>query len=274
MHLNKEQIKITDKHYGKVWDLTQCMNCGHIFANPCPSPQFITSLYSEIADPLYEEEAQGRSKNFLRLLSYLEKIQPSKGTLFDVGAATGILLNLARQRGWEPAGIESSSWAVGVAEEKYHLHIMQGSFEKADLRQNFYSAVTMVDFIEHTPRPLESLTKANEILALTGILCLVTPDIHSLAARIAGKKWWHFRPAHLSYFSLKSLLALLHQTGFKVLKKRRYSWTFSAHYLISRQSLFKLLNKNPRLASFLKKIPIKLRLGDSFEIYAAKERRD
>jgi len=132
--LNKDQIKITDSDYGKIWNLSCCQNCTHIFANPCPSPEFIHSLYSKIEDPLYQDEASGRSKNFDRILSLLEKIHPEKGALFDVGAATGILLQRARQRGWQPDGIEASSWAVKTAQQKYKLQLIKGDFEKAPIK--------------------------------------------------------------------------------------------------------------------------------------------
>jgi SAM-dependent methyltransferase len=268
--LRSDQIKITDSQYGKIWDLSRCENCGHIFANPCPTPEFIDSLYSEVVDPLYDEEAPGRSKNFERVLSRLEKIRPEKGALFDVGAASGILLNLARARGWKPDGIEASSWAVRFAREKYHLLLREGFLETAPLQPGSYAAVTMIDFIEHTPRPFEALAKAGEILTRGGVLSLVTPDIRSVVARIAGKKWWHLRPGHLAYFSRKSLSLLLGRTGFSAFKIRKYSWTFSAHYLLTRRDGLSFLLKNPTFASFLKRIPIRLALGDSFEIYARK----
>jgi len=274
LSLNEEQIKITDSQYGKIWDLNRCQNCSHIFANPCPSEDFISFLYADVEDPLYEEEAQGRSKNFLSILTHLEKILPQKGTIFDVGAATGIFLNIARQQGWKVDGIEISSWAVKLAKEKYNLPLQEGSFITAELRKNHYAAVTMIDFIEHIPHPFQALSKAYEILSPDGILCLVTPDINSFAAKIAGRKWWHFRPGHLGYFSTKSLYSLLRRSGFQVLKERKYAWTFSAYYLISRNRRFKFLLKNPLLASFWKKIQIKLALGDSFEIYAIKETRN
>jgi SAM-dependent methyltransferase len=269
-HLTQDQIKITDSQYGATWDLSICRDCGHIFANPAPSAEYLLSLYRLTEDPLYEEEAAGRSKNFLRILSFLEKLSPEKGPLFDVGAATGILLGLAERRGWQPDGIEPSSWAVRVAEEKYHLRLREGYFETAPLREGHYSAVTMIDFIEHTPRPYDAVKKAGQILRPAGILALVTPDIHALAARIAGRKWWHFRPAHLSFFSRSSLAALLGRAGFSIFGERRYTWTFSAHYLVSRRPSLQSFSRNPSLASFLKRIPLKLALGDSFEIYARK----
>jgi SAM-dependent methyltransferase len=268
--LSRDQIKITDSQYGETWSLDICLDCGHIFANPSPSPRDLLPLYREVEDPLYEEEAAGRSRNFLRILSLLEKIVPEKGPLLDVGAATGILPDLARRRGWQADGVEPSSWAVNVAEKKYHLRLIESYFETAPLPENHYGVVTMIDFIEHTPLPYEAARKAGQILGPAGILVLVTPDIHSLAARLAGRKWWHFRPAHLAFFSRSSLAALLGRAGFFIFHERRYAWTFSARYLLSRKQWLRFASENPGLASFLKRIPLKLALGDSFEIYARK----
>jgi SAM-dependent methyltransferase len=270
--LTHDEIKITDSQYGRIWDLSLCLDCGHIFANPCPPPDFIFSLYSKVCDPEYEEEAAGRSRNFLRILEVLERMIPERGALFDVGAATGILLDIARSRGWQPDGIEPSSWAVKFAAEKYGLALRDGPFEAVRLKENTYDAVMMIDFIEHTPLPYESVVRAHRILRPAGVLVLVTPDIHSLAAKIAGRRWWHFRPAHLAFFSRASLQALLGRAGFTIVEERRYAWTFSAHYLFSRRSLTRPVLKNSVVASFLKRIPIKLALGDSFEIYARKDR--
>ena len=268
--LTPEDVKITDKAYGKIWALDHCANCTHVFANPCPTPGYIQKLYQDIVDPDYQEEAEGRQQNFERILAFLEKMQPEKGRLFDVGAATGILLSLAREHGWEPEGVDPSTWAVNTAREKYGLDIRAGDFESSVLTPDHYAAVTMVDFIEHVPDPLSALHKARLILQETGILCLVTPDIKSLAARLTGPRWWHYRPAHLAYFTKQSLHALLARAGFQVLKTRRYVWTFSAHYLLTRLAPARFLLKNPTMASFWRRIPTKLALGDSYEIYARK----
>jgi len=268
--LDKEDVKITDSAYGKIWDLSRCAHCTHVFANPRPTSEFILSLYSQIEDPLYEDEAPGRAQNFKRILNRLEKIHPQKGRIFDVGAATGILLSLARDRGWDPDGVEPSAWAAQVANQKYGLSLRLGDFAEIDTPPEHYAAVTMVDFIEHITQPEAALKKVHSLLSPGGILCLVTPDIQSWAARLLQNKWWHYRPAHLSYFSQQSLQTLLERNGFEVVKIRKYSWTFSAHYLLSRIGPLNIFLKNARLASVWKKIPIKLALSDSFEVYAHK----
>ena len=267
--LDASRVKITDSGYGEVWDLSVCLNCGHLFADPCPRPEFLFSLYRDVVDPVYDQEAEGRSRNFLGILRRVERLRPARGRLFDVGAATGILLDLARRRGWKVDGIEPSAWAARWAADRYGILLRRGAFEDAALSAESFDAVTMVDFIEHTPVPRAALSQASRILVPGGILALVTPDIHSLAARLAGRRWWHLRPGHLAYFGRRSLDALLIAHGFRVVLRRRYAWTFSARYLVSR---FGALEGLARRASFLGRIPIKLALGDSFEIYAVKVR--
>jgi 2-polyprenyl-3-methyl-5-hydroxy-6-metoxy-1,4-benzoquinol methylase len=269
LHLTRDQVKITDSEYGKIWDLWRCARCGHIFADPSPSPDFIASLYGQVEDPAYDEEAEGRVRNFLGILRGLEKLRPAKGRLFDVGAATGILLALARERGWMPAGVEPSGWAVARAAERRGLSIFHGTFADVPDDLGPFQTVTMIDIIEHTPRPREAVAKARALLEDGGLLCLVTPDIHSPAARLAGKRWWHLRPGHLAYFSRESLDRLLGDAGFRVIKRKRYAWTFSAHYLATRLRPGQF--ETGRTASLLKRIRIKLALGDSFEITAMKE---
>ena len=271
--LDKDQIKITDSEYGKIWDLSVCADCGHIFADPSPKPEFIFSLYRQVEDPAYDAEAEGRANNFRGILDNLDALVPERGRLFDVGAATGILLDLARGRGWTPDGIEASAWAVDFARRTRGLPLRQGYFEEARTEPASCRAVTMIDFIEHTPKPREAVARAYDLLAPGGVICLVTPDIHSLAARLAGKRWWHLRPGHLAYFSKRSLAALLAGAGFTIVRRKRYAWTFSAHYLLTRIGAFRPLVRGRRTALFFKRISIKLALGDSFEIYARKEPR-
>jgi len=269
--LDASSVKITDSGYGLVWDLGRCPACGHVFADPSPAPELVDRLYGELEDPLYDAEAAGRGRNFVRVLRFLEKTRPAKGLLLDVGAATGILMDLARRRGWAVEGVEPSAWAVRTARKRYGLEVREGVFEFVPLPAAAYDAVTMVDVIEHTARPADAVARAAEVLKPGGILCVVTPDVRSFAARLAGRRWWHFRPAHLSYFSRRSLDALLAWAGFRVFARRRYAWTFSAHYLASRLPATRPILRGRRTASLLRRISIKLALGDSFEIYARKD---
>jgi 2-polyprenyl-3-methyl-5-hydroxy-6-metoxy-1,4-benzoquinol methylase len=270
---DETKLKTTYGRYGEVWALGECLDCGHLFANPVPDREFLLSLYARVEDAAYDEESFGRSHNFLRLLKTLEDLAPAKGALFDAGAASGLFLHLARERGWSVSGVEASAWSVRFAKIKYGLDLIPGALEDLPSSLGPFRAVTMIDLIEHTPVPRAAVAKAYKILAPGGVLCVVTPDIRSFTARLAGKRWWHLRPGHIAYFSAKSLETLLRRAGFTISRRKRYVWTFSLHYVLSRISPFSAMANHPQTASFLKRFRIKLALRDSFEIYAMKESR-
>lgn len=267
--LEPERLRITDAEYGLTWDLSYCLACHFVFANPCPHPSWLVSVYSQLKDPAYESEAEGRRQNFRRILRRLEKITSGRN-LLDVGAATGMLLAEARVSGWRVAGVEPSRWAVEAARRKYGLEIYQGSLEDFETNGTLYDAVTLIDVLEHTPNPRRMMEKTRLTMKPHGIAVLVTPDLNSLMARLAGKRWWHFRPGHLGYFTRESLQKLLDLTGFSPLLWKRYNWNFSLNYILARLPYFSTLTTMSCLASLWSIIRIKLILGDSFEVYARK----
>lgn len=264
-----EEFKITDYQYGKHWNLLECMDCNFIFSDPFP-PVEVSEIYEKIVDSEYVEEERGRSGNFKSILKTLNKISKDKGAFLDVGSATGIMMNLAKNEGWDVYGVELSSWAVEVARKRYGLEVVKGDFLTVDFPENFFKVIALIDIIEHVPNPKETMEKVWKLLKNNGICVLVTPDIMSFTARLIGEKWWHFRPAHIGFFSKKPLLYLLNSKGFEIVKLKRYKWRFSLYYIASRIKFLKKFAELKFLKPILKRIPIILPLMDSLEIYARK----
>lgn len=264
-----EEFKITDYQYGKHWDLLKCIDCNFIFSDPFP-PVEVSNIYKEIVDSEYVEEEKGRSGNFKNILKTLNKISKDKGAFLDVGSATGIMMNLARKEGWKVYGVELSSWAVEEAKRRFGLEIIKGDFLEVEIPQNFFKVVSLLDIIEHVSDPGKMMEKVWKILKKDGICVLVTPDVMSLTAKIMGEKWWHFRPAHIGFFSKESLLYLLSSKGFEIVKLKRYKWRFSLYYIASRIKFLKKLGESKFLKPTLKRILVILPLMDSLEIYARK----
>ncbi len=265
-----KDFKITDSQYGKHWTFFKCKSCGFVYSNPTPTKELLEKIYSSIEDPDYDSEEEGRSDNFKRILKRIKKIKNS-GTLLDVGAATGIFMKLAKERGFEVEGIEPSLWAAKKAEEKYGFKIHNTTFENFETDKK-YDIITMLDLIEHVENPLEILKKANSLLNKNGLLVLVTPDIDSLLRKITGSRWWHFRPPHVNFFNIKSLKFALNKEGFEIISIKPYHWKFSLYYLISRFNIGrKIYDKIRVLKRISEKIKIKLFLFDSVEVYARKK---
>ncbi len=277
--IRSEDFKITDSRYGSLWTFDKCRECGFVFFNPYIPESGIIEFYSQLEDTEYTSEAEGRSKNFAVILKRIRKLQAADGverdqkSLLDIGAASGIFMDLATKKGYDVHGIEPSGYLVNEAREKYRLHLFNGTLEEY-LEKNGdqrFSVVTLLDIIEHLVDPDAFMARVTPLLADNGILVIVTPDIGSLAARVMGKRWWHYRIAHINFFNRKALRRLLSNHGFTIRLKKKYVWNFSLFYLLTR--IFPGLKGKKSLQKLLKRLHLKLPLFDSWEIYAVRTKR-
>jgi 2-polyprenyl-3-methyl-5-hydroxy-6-metoxy-1,4-benzoquinol methylase len=262
-------FKITDSHYGSRWTFFSCRDCGFVFANPAPAKGTIEQFYAALADEEYSQEDEGRGRNFSTILKRLRPFVPPGSLLLDIGAASGIFLNLARNAGYRVTGIEPSAALVVDAEKLYGLKLFCGTVEQFATNEKF-AVITLLDVLEHVTDPGALIAVLNGLLAPGGMLVIVTPDIGSLAARIMGGRWWHYRVAHINFFNRCSLRWLLEKNGFAIVLRKRFAWNFSLYYLLTR---ILPCCKKKTLQKPLKKLHCKLQLFDSWEIYAKKKEK-
>lgn len=266
-NIKPDNFKITDSRYGSLWNFFFCKKCSFVFSNPYIPEEYIVKFYSELDDKEYSSEADGRSKNFRLIIKRLKKIEKPGNNLLDIGAASGIFLNIAYKEGYNISGVEPSDFLVKEAKKLYGINLFKGTINDFKTSENF-SVITLLDILEHLVNPDKFISKIKDLIKQNGILVIVTPDINSFTAKIFGKRWWHYRIAHINFFNLKSINILLKKYGFEIIKKKRYTWHFSSFYLITR--IFPSLKNKKTLQKALKLIKFKLQLFDSWEIYARK----
>jgi 2-polyprenyl-3-methyl-5-hydroxy-6-metoxy-1,4-benzoquinol methylase len=270
--LAADHFKITDSHYGSLWTFFRCSDCHFVFSNPYLPEENLVEFYTQLEDREYSEEAEGRSRNFKTILARLKRLKPGN-TLLDIGAASGIFLDLARQQGYHGEGIEPSTSLVNEAEQRRGLHLFNGTAAEY-IRTNTgktFSIITLLDIIEHLVEPDEFMAKLDNLIEDNGILVLVTPDIDSLTARILGNRWWHYRIAHIQFFNRAALEYLLEKHHYEIVARKRYVWNFTLFYLVTR--IFPSLGHKKPLQKVLKRLHLKLPLFDSWEIYARKRKQ-
>ena len=193
----------------------------------------------------------------------------------DIGSSVGFLLNAARSH-FEAFGVEPSRWAVSRGKELFNLGIAQGAIEEFSFDGESFDVIAMVDVVEHLDNPRESLKKAYELMRPGGMLYLVTPDFGSLSSKIMGRFWWGLRPAHLYYFTRKTMRRMLDALGFDVVEMKSYGRIFTLHYWLSR------IKNYPRIYSKLIKCVIDtlnvrnkmvyINTRDSMEVVAQKRK--
>ncbi len=255
--LSSNNFAITNYEYGVTGELRKCKQCGFI---QCTDLEEVVGFYEELKDPEYEDGRNERLLQERRVLLYLKKIKP-EGSLLDVGAGSGMLVEAALGLGYEAEGIEPSKWLYERA-QKHGLPVHLGTFPHQDA-QGPYDIITMIDVLEHVTNPLELMTDLRKGLKKDGILVIVTPDVKSFFARFLGYKWWHYRIAHIGYFNKRNLALLSQKAGLQLLEQKRPTWYFSARYLTVRVLSFLPKFLQFRVPRWLDKITIPLNLRDS-----------
>ncbi len=262
--LKPQHFAITDAAYGTTLPIYRCTSCDYLF---CPDAHNVTQFYAELEDTEYERTRDQRSLQAKHLLNTIQSYRQT-GSLLDIGAGSGILVEQAQPMGFAATGVEPSEWLAQQAIHK-NISVIHGLFPQA-IDDTSYDVITLIDVIEHVTAPLTLLTDMTKHLNSQGIAVIVTPDVGSIAARAMGKKWWHYRVAHISYFSKKTLTLALNKAGLEPVAWHRPAWHFPLDYLLVRLGQYIPLVAKLSSLPFTKNITIPLNLRDSWLVIARK----
>ena len=179
----------------------------------------------------YDRDKQPVVPAFQQYLDRIEYYRPERGTLLDVGAATGFFLKLAKVRNWNVMGVEPSAHASEQG-RRAGLDIRTGVFVQGLLPPESLDAITLWDVIEHVPEPGTLIAASFDALKPGGILALTTPDSKSVLARTLKAKW-HLvvPPEHLFLMNRVSLKKIL-EPHFEILETGRIGKRFTLQYVL------------------------------------------
>jgi SAM-dependent methyltransferase len=192
----------------------------------------LQNLYREMDDETYLVEERGRRRTARRLLDLLAGHVPS-GRLLDVGCGYGLLLDEARSRGYEVEGIELSSAAARYARARLGLRVLETSLEESMLDGERFDAIVIVDVLEHVDDPVATLERVRSLLAPGGALLIATPDPSSFVARIAGRRWWCYLPAHYCLIPRATLRKLLEANDLATVEDVPFVLSFTLRYWLA-----------------------------------------
>jgi len=225
-----EQVAPTRHHPGEQPELHRCGRCGVLQARVIE--QELTTAYTRMVDEAYVAEEAARRATARRLLAAASPyVGGGSPLVLDVGCGVGLLLDEARRRGWRTQGVELSDWGVRRAGH-LGLDVFQGILEEAGFAPSSFDAVFMIDVLEHLADPVRTLAKVSQVLRPGGVLCLVTPDADSAAARVLGRRWWGMLPGHVVLFPHRRLCELLRTVGFGIRSQRPGALRFSLDYWV------------------------------------------
>jgi len=196
-------------------DLVECRGCGLIYRPGATEDRaefgeryFVEGAYSD-----YVAEREAIRGSAARRLRALERMVRGR-RLLDVGCAAGYFLEAAKNRGWEPSGLELSPYAAARARTQA-LDVHEGSIlAPPDVAP--FDVITMWDTIEHLSEPGLALDNARRLLRPGGIIVISTGDRRSAVARLLGRRWRLLGDqTHKFFFDEATLSTLLINAGLR-----------------------------------------------------------
>lgn len=257
-------------------DYSKCKTCKVVFQNPIPTETELTKLYENYyhvanknANVGYENYEENRSPLIFErnYIPWIKKYAKNKcGRILDFGCGTGNLVIALKNNGYvNTEGCEFASDAFQPLQEK---NISCFECKELKNKDKKYSAITMVDVIEHLREPKKDLANIYDSLELGGIIFIETINIDDFFVQHFHKeRWIGIAPAHTFLWGVTSLKKILEQNNFKILEIKTYRISGS---FIKRMTIL-------ILSPFLKNIREKhknslyqLTFGDGIRIVAQK----
>ena len=218
------------QEYGSI-EIVRC-ECSQIYTSPrIRSPEEVywgdADAYFREARLIFEGKApHHRDPNYLEELRLIERFRPP-GTLLDVGCNMGMLLRLARERGWDGVGVEPSSPLAGLAREHLGLEVLNCFLNEVPTSYDgTYDVVALSDVFEHVSEPLAMLADVRRLLKPEGIMYVKVPNalfnvFKQRVAWIRGRSLQHGvwdSYEHVVHYTDKTLRRMLAKGGFDVLR--------------------------------------------------------
>ncbi|NJR38836.1 MAG: class I SAM-dependent methyltransferase [Leptolyngbyaceae cyanobacterium CSU_1_4] len=216
--------------------IRSCNTCNHHFAEILPSPNHVDRVYDDqyftgsgSGYPDYLAEARilrSHGRRYARLLS--RYVQP--GTMLDVGAAAGFILEGFLDSGWNGRGIEPNLRMAKYAQTHLGVEVDTGSLEQFQSHDR-YDLITMIQVVSHFYNLQQAFQVASSHTRLGGFWLIETWNRNSLTARLLNKYWHEYSPPSvMHWFSVKGLQQLAAQHGFReIARGRPAKWINGAH---------------------------------------------
>lgn len=194
----------------------RCRECGVVMLDPARWPSNVREYYSE---EYYPESFAGRESvmaHFVGRLPLIERFVPRGARVLEIGAASGELLHLLKERGYEVRGVELSARAARQARDLYGLDVRAGTLEDVAFEKGQFDAVLFFHVLEHMEEPRTFLAEVRRVLAPGGVAVIEVPNPTCFDASVSAR---YFRsvsdaPNHPFLFPPRTLRRLLSDAAF------------------------------------------------------------
>ncbi len=203
----------------------KCKKCNLVFIANKPSMDELNNYYINKSDESVSKNKNTTTKeitatNTLKIINKYKK----SGNLLEMGPGWGLLLELAKDIGYQVTALEVNPKQIAYLKNK-KIDVIEGLIEEelGKIYDNSFDIIFSRDVLSHMYEPEKNFINMNRILKDDGIVVFETGNYGEI-----NKFWFKLMdtydyPEHLFFFAEKSIKYILNKTGFKLIKKYRIS---------------------------------------------------
>ncbi|MCE7986344.1 MAG: methyltransferase domain-containing protein [Caldilinea sp. CFX5] len=211
------------------YPIRECVACRHRSVQMPRRPNHIAEVYGDhyfqakrdrgrAGYPDYLAEADLLQAHGWQYAELLQRFMPL-GTVLDVGAAAGFVLQGLVERGWRGVGLEPNATMSDYGRTQLGLTMVTGTLEDARISatatKGSFDLITMIQVIAHFQDLHRALTHAAALTRDDGFWLIESWDRTSWPARLLGRYGHEYRPPSvLHWFSPTGVKQLAGQFGF------------------------------------------------------------
>ncbi|QDV29998.1 Malonyl-[acyl-carrier protein] O-methyltransferase [Planctopirus ephydatiae] len=225
-----------------IFQVVECQRCGHLYTNPCPTRESLSSCYPEeyqvhqsALTAIQQKSAETTDRRswlsyvpgvraFYRFLrndrGQIVPLPPSseRSCALEVGCSAGDFLQKLRSAGWQAQGVELVHGPAEAARQR-GFEVFEGVFEEAPLEKEKFDHIFAWMVLEHTVDPVAVLTKMRGLLRPGGKIYFSVPNCQVWDRYLFGKEWqcWDL-PRHLQHFHPATLKLALRKSGLESIR--------------------------------------------------------
>ncbi len=235
----KTYLKVKDHSVsGESFDLVQHSEQDLLETRPQPSEEKLSQYYNSDDYISHTDTKRNwfeklyhlvRSVALKRKLNLISAFASEEKKLLDFGCGTGDFLKVAQEHGWDVLGIEPSSKARAIANQK----TKEAVFDKDKLfqfKKKQFDVITLWHVLEHLPNLELHLNTFEALLKPNGTLIIAVPNYKSYDA-LHYKEFWaaYDVPRHLWHFSQEGMSRILNLAKMEVVDVK--PMVFDAFYV-------------------------------------------
>jgi 2-polyprenyl-3-methyl-5-hydroxy-6-metoxy-1,4-benzoquinol methylase len=181
-----------------------------------------------------EENALQRFWHLTRFKQVGKMVEPTKGSILDVGSADGTFTKIIveRSKAKKVIGIDVLESSVNYSKKRFAKSRVM-SFRMADahnlpFKDKQFDAVFCLETLEHVEDPIKVVSEMGRVLTDEGYLVILVPAENLLFRMLwpiwllgKGRIW---RGTHLNHFSSDQVLDVIRKNGFEIVENNKFLW--------------------------------------------------